>query len=133
MDQLRAGKTPPAPAEIPVVICGDFNSMPDSPAIQFLRQYFDSAYVAIHGEEPEYTCPTPLPYSTKTKLRIADQKILGQIPATDTAWRGTLDYIFVDPRLQTQACDLVLNQPAKHNDDIYPSDHFGLIAQIKVL
>ncbi len=119
------------PAEIPVVICGDFNSMPDSPSIQFLRQYFDSAYVAIHGEEPEYTCPTPLPSSTKTKLRIAAQKILGQIPATDTAWRGTLDYIFVDPRMHTQACKIVLDKPAKHNADIYPSDHFGLFAQIK--
>jgi endonuclease/exonuclease/phosphatase family metal-dependent hydrolase len=120
------------PAEIPVVVCGDFNGIPDSPAIQFMRQYFDSAYVAVHGEEPEYTYPTPLPSSAKTKLLTAAQRLLGQRPAIDASWRGTQDYIFVDPRLQTQSCDLVLNQPAKHNADIYPSSHFGLFAQIKI-
>jgi len=121
------------PAENPVVVCGNFNGTPDTPAIQFMRQYFDSAYVAVHGEEPEYTFPTPLPLSAKKKLRAAAQRLLGHRPATDASWRGTLDYIFVDPRLQTQSCDLVLDQSAQHNADIYPSDHFGLIAQIKVL
>lgn len=120
------------PAEKPVVVCGDFNGMPGTPAIQFMRQYFDSAHVAIHGEEPAYTCPTPLPPSMKTKLCVAAQVMLGHRPPLDAAWRGTLDYIFVDPRLQTQSCELVLNHPAKHNASIYPSDHFGLFAQINV-
>ena len=121
------------PAENPVVICGDFNTTPDTPSIQFMRQYFDSAYTAVHGEEPEYTCPTPLQSSAKAKLLIAAQRILGQRPPViDPAWRGTLDYIFVDPRMQTQSCELVLNQPAKNNAEIYPSNHFGLFAKIKV-
>jgi endonuclease/exonuclease/phosphatase family metal-dependent hydrolase len=120
------------PAAMPVIVCGDFNSLPGTPVIKFMRQYFDSAHVAVHGEEPAYTCPTPLPPSTKTKLRIAAQALLGHRPPPDATWRGTLDYIFVDPRLETQACDLVLNCPAKHNAAIYPSDHFGLFAQIKV-
>jgi len=120
------------PAEIPVIICGDFNGVPGTPAIKFLRRYFDSAYVAIHGEEPDYTCPTPLPPSTKTKLRAAAKALLGQRPSPEPSWRGTLDYIFVDPRLDTQACELAFNCPAKHNAVIYPSDHFGLYAQIKV-
>ncbi|MEN8171697.1 MAG: endonuclease/exonuclease/phosphatase family protein [Chloroflexota bacterium] len=120
------------PAEIPVIVCGDFNSEPDTPAVKFMRRYFDSAHLAVHGEEPEYTCPTPLPLSVKTKLRIGAQVLMGQRPSPDQEWRGTLDYIFVDPRLDTQACDLVLNCSSKHRSDIYPSDHFGLYAQINV-
>jgi len=120
------------PAVYPVVVCGDFNGTPETPSIKFMRQYFDSAHVAIHGKEPEYTCPTPLPSSTKKKLRAAAQKLLGQRPTTESTWRGTLDYIFVDPRMQTQACDVVLDQPSKLNAEIYPSDHFGLYAKINV-
>jgi endonuclease/exonuclease/phosphatase family metal-dependent hydrolase len=53
-------------------------------------------------------------------------------PKPDPEWHGTLDYIFVDPRLQTQDCQVVLNRPADDDPEIYPSDHFGLWATIKV-
>ena len=45
---------------MPIVAVGDFNGMPETPAIALMRERFTSAYAAIHGQEPEYTCPTPL-------------------------------------------------------------------------
>ena len=120
------------PVEQPVIVCGDFNGMPGTPAIERMRRYFDSAYNSVHKEEPEYTCPTPLPKPKRILLRTLIMWLLGMRPKPDPDWRGTLDYIFVDPRLQTQDCRVVLNQPADRNPNIYPSDHFGLWATIKV-
>jgi endonuclease/exonuclease/phosphatase family metal-dependent hydrolase len=118
------------PVELPVVICGDFNGMPGTPAIERMREYFDSAYNIVHKHEPEYTAPTPLPISSKTRLRKAVAWALGKRPKPDPEWRGTLDYIFVDPRLHTETCEVVLNRPAADDPKIYPSDHFGLFAEI---
>jgi endonuclease/exonuclease/phosphatase family metal-dependent hydrolase len=114
----------------PVIICGDFNGMPGTPAIERMREYFDSAYNIVHKHEPEYTAPTPLPLSSKTRLRKAVAWALGKRPKPDPEWRGTLDYIFVDPRLHTETCEVVLNRPADDDPRIYPSDHFGLFAEI---
>ena len=116
------------PADVPVVVVGDFNGVPGSKAIQTMRQYFDSAHRAIHDEEPEYTCPTPLPSSPRVQLRALGGWLLGKRDKPDPDWRGTLDYIFVDPRLHTTECEVVLNQPDPTDENIYPSDHFGLYA-----
>jgi endonuclease/exonuclease/phosphatase family metal-dependent hydrolase len=120
------------PIDQPVIVCGDFNGIPGTPAVERMGQYFNSAYKFIHKAEPEYTCPTPLPPPTKRRLRNVAGWVLGMRPKPDAEWRGTLDYIFVDPRLQTQDCDVVLNRPSNENSEIYPSDHFGLWATIKV-
>jgi len=120
------------PFDQPVIICGDFNGMPGTPAIERMRRYFDSAHNFVHKEEPEYTCPTPLPHSSRVNLRQVAGWVFGKRPKPDSSWRGTLDYIFVDPRLQTEDCRVVLDQPDENNPEIYPSDHFGLWADIKV-
>ena len=120
------------PVDQPVIVCGDFNGVPGTSAIERMRQYFDSAYNYVHKQEPEYTCPTPLPKTGRVKIRNTVGWLLRMRPKPDDAWRGTLDYIFVDPRLQTQDCQVVLNLPAKENPELYPSDHFGLWATIKV-
>jgi endonuclease/exonuclease/phosphatase family metal-dependent hydrolase len=120
------------PVDQPVIICGDFNGMPGTPSIERMREYFDSAHKIVHKQEPEFTCPTPLPLSGKVKLRNVATFLIGMRPKPDPNWHGTLDYIFVDPRLQTEDCRVVLNEPAADNPEIYPSDHFGLWADIKV-
>ncbi|HIE57075.1 MAG TPA: endonuclease/exonuclease/phosphatase family protein [Anaerolineales bacterium] len=120
------------PVELPVLICGDFNGMPGTPSIERMREYFDSAYNVIHKQEPDYTAPTPLLSSSKTRLRKTIAWAMGRRPKPDPTWRGTLDYIFVDPRLHTEACEIVLNHPADDNPQIYPSDHFGLFAEINL-
>ena len=120
------------PVQLPVMICGDFNGLPESPGIQSMKEYFDSAYKIVFGKEPEYTCPTPLPRSKRVKIRSVVSSLLGKRPQHDPEWRGTLDYIFVDPRLQVEGCRLALDSPSENDAEIYPSDHFGLMAQIKV-
>ena len=97
-----------------------------------MREYFDSAHRQIHGEEPEYTIPTPLESSFKDKLQGALRNALKIGSQSDAKWRGTIDYIFVDPRLQTQECQIVLDEPDKNDPTLYPSDHFGIYAVIKV-
>ncbi|MEJ7640027.1 MAG: endonuclease/exonuclease/phosphatase family protein [Singulisphaera sp.] len=42
-----------------VVVCGDFNATPGSIAIALVKRSLTSAHEAVHGHEPEYTCPTP--------------------------------------------------------------------------
>jgi endonuclease/exonuclease/phosphatase family metal-dependent hydrolase len=118
------------PVDQPVIVCGDFNGLPGTPAIERMREYFDSAHNFVHKQEPEYTCPTPLPQSGRVKLRKVVTRLAGLRPKLDPDWRGTLDYIFVDPRLQTEDCRIVLNKPADDNPEIYPSDHFGLYASL---
>jgi len=116
------------------IICGDFNSTPETDAIQQMRLDFNSAYATIHGEEPEYTCPTPLPRSARSQLRtFLGFFLLFRSKHLNTKWRGTLDYIFVDPRLRVMDCKVILNQPSPENPIIYPSDHFGLCATIDVV
>lgn len=120
------------PAEIPVVVAGDFNGLPGTPAIELMRTYFDSAYRAVHGDEPPHTTPTPMSVSNLVKIRGLVAWGLGKRPRLDPTWEGTLDYIFVDPRLHTEDCQRVLDRPDENDANIYPSDHYGIIAVIKV-
>ncbi len=120
------------PADVPVIVAGDFNGIPGSPAIELMRVYFDSAYRAIHGKEPEYTFPTPLLSSTRAKLRNFLGLSIGKRETIDPDLKATLDYIFVDPRLQTINCHLVLDVPLANDPNLYPSDHFGIYAVVRV-
>ena len=117
----------------PGIVCGDFNGTPETHAIQLMRQRYLSAYTAIHGKEPDYTCPTPLPRSpwsvTRTFLGFF---LLIRPQHINLSWRGTLDYVFVDPRLAVTQCQVVLDQASPENPRIYPSDHFGLFTEIEI-
>lgn len=125
------------PAETAIIVCGDFNGTPGSEAIQLMRKRFVSAYAAHHGSEPEYTCPTPLKRLGPPTLREVVRRIgsfVLNLATTHTLrpWRGTLDYVFVNERVQIIECDVVLNHPARHDSTLYPSDHFGLAATLWV-
>jgi endonuclease/exonuclease/phosphatase family metal-dependent hydrolase len=113
------------------IVCGDFNSTPETTAIRRMRMNFSSAYNAIHGTEPEYTCPTALPRSMWSQLRtFLGFFLLGRSKHLDSKWRGTLDYIFFDSRLMVEDCQVILDNASPDNQKIYPSDHFGLCATL---
>lgn len=121
------------PGNPPCIVCGDFNATPETQAIQRMRRQFQSAHAAVHGAEPEYTCPTPLPRSPWAVARTMLGFLLLLRPQhLKQDWRGTLDYIFVDPKLRVVDCRVVLNQPSPANARLYPSDHFGLLAEIEI-
>ena len=122
------GKFPP---ETPIIAVGDFNGAPGTPAIAKMKESFNSAYAAHHGQEPEYTCPTPLGWrGWQRKLRLLKLNLLKN--HTLKPWRGTLDYIFVNQYFHVKDCRLILNQPASHSRNLYPSDHFGIVAELMV-
>jgi endonuclease/exonuclease/phosphatase family metal-dependent hydrolase len=120
------------PAEIPQIIVGDFNATPDTAEIGFLANKFNSAYAKQHGREPEYTCPTPLMLASKRirhELGLRAFEFL--VNRKFNPWQGTLDYIFLSQQLQVLDCQLILTEPSESNKLIYPSDHFGLVADLQ--
>ncbi|MGK7925641.1 MAG: endonuclease/exonuclease/phosphatase family protein [Spirulina sp.] len=117
------------PETTPTVALGDFNGIPEDPAIALMQTRFASAYPAHNGREPDYTCPTPLfnpPW--RRKLRLAWLNLIHN--RRITPWRGTLDYIFVSHHWTVKACQLILNQPDRRDRTLYPSDHFGIFAEL---
>lgn len=43
-----------------------------------------------------------------------------------------LDYIFINQHWRVKDCQLILNQPSPDNRYLYPSDHFGLAADLEM-
>ncbi len=115
-----------------MIVCGDFNGTPDMPSIRVMHEGFQSAHVLHHGREPEWTCPTPLPFQStpwrKTVFQIAGLATQKQFKP----WRGTLDYIFVNRHIKVEECRVAFDQPAPHDPGLYPSDHLGLMARVRV-
>lgn len=118
----------------PTVLCGDFNAMPYYRSIKLIKRHFTSAYAALHGDEPSYTIPTPLKRGAglRHSARRSALKFIGRLTGRKTSWRGTVDYIFVDSRVQVISCSIAFDQPHPDDNHIYPSDHLGLIARIVV-
>ncbi|BAY21075.1 hypothetical protein NIES2100_08200 [Calothrix sp. NIES-2100] len=129
--QLLVGWLGKLSPEIPIIAVGDFNATPDTPEIAFIREKFTSAYANYHGKEPEYTCPTPLLKPNRSLWRKVSLRLLNLYTnRTFKSWRGTLDYIFINNHLTVRNCQLILTEPAPDNSNIYPSDHFGIAADL---
>jgi endonuclease/exonuclease/phosphatase family metal-dependent hydrolase len=115
-----------------VVVCGDFNSTPESRAMRLMQEEFLSAHEVHHGSEPSYTVPTPL-HIAQSPLRIAALRLYNlALQRRITPWRGTVDYIFVSRNLRVQSCHVVFDRPAEHDQTLYPSDHLGLMADLEI-
>jgi endonuclease/exonuclease/phosphatase family metal-dependent hydrolase len=96
------------------MLAGDFNELPDGPAIQYIKQSYHSAFMDVHGHEPLATFPTAL-------VR----------PFRD--WSGCLDYVFLSPAVyRVNNAFLFCNRPAESDDTLYPSDHVGVAAKLEV-
>ena len=96
------------------VIAGDFNEVPNGPAITFMRQSYRSAYAEARGRDPLATFPTNLV----------------QPPL---AWAGCLDYVFLSPAVyRVTAASIFMDKPSPEDDTLYPSDHVGLLVGLEV-
>lgn len=121
------------PADQPSVLCGDFNSYPDSPSIRLVKEHYTSAYEAAHGSEPELTSPTPLP---RSKLALA--KTLAEFwkylrpSMLFVPWKGTIDYIFTNRHVRVVSSQVVLDRPSAEDPRLFPSDHFGIAAELEI-
>jgi endonuclease/exonuclease/phosphatase family metal-dependent hydrolase len=113
IDANAGGEGPGAPQ----VVVGDFNARPSEPAYGRTGSAgFRSAYLEANGAEPEVTWPSGL-----------------EAPAKDTYGQpACLDYIWVRGALEVESCRLAFDRPAVGDPTLYPSDHLGLSARLRL-
>ncbi len=106
-----------SPAHDALVVVGDFNADPGEPAYARLRAAgFRSALLEANGAEPSVTWPSGL-----------------QAPGMDTDGSpDCLDYIWLRGAAAVEDARVVFDRPAVSDPTIYPSDHFGLAAHLRV-
>jgi endonuclease/exonuclease/phosphatase family metal-dependent hydrolase len=106
-----------AAVEGPLVVVGDFNAEPTESTYQvMLDAGFRSSHVEANGAEPPVTWPSGIEAPGKD----------------DDGDPGCLDYIWVRGPIAVDACTVEFNRPAVDDPTLYPSDHFGLSARIRV-
>ena len=104
------GDRNPSPLQ---VVAGDFNEIPDGPAMKLMRQSYRSTFVEYRGYDPIATFPTAL------------------LP--DVNWSGCLDYIFISSAIaKVVEVSLFCKKPDATDPTLYPSDHVGLLATLEI-
>lgn len=106
-----------SPEHDAMIIVGDFNAGPkDRAYAEMIEAGFTSAYAAANGAEPLLTWPSGL-----------------QAPAVDSVGEpDCLDYIWVRGAVTVEDARLTFNRPAPGDPTLYPSDHFGIAAHVRV-
>jgi endonuclease/exonuclease/phosphatase family metal-dependent hydrolase len=106
-----------SPAHDALVIVGDFNADPREPAhARMCEAGFRSAYATANGAEPAVTWPSGL-----------------QAPAMDTDGDpDCLDYVWVRGAVAVEDARLVFDRPAVDDPTLYPSDHLGIAATLRI-
>jgi len=106
-----------APGADAVVCTGDFNASPAEPAYaRMVRGGFRSAYRDVHGGEPDVTWPSGI-----------------QAEGMDTDGDpACLDEIWLRGCVRARTAALAFDQPASTDPTLYPSDHFGVYAELSV-
>ncbi len=98
------------------ILTGDMNAAPTTSTIQLTKKRLASTYEVVHGREPITTFPTPLVTGGYTGSSIA------------------IDYIFFDPSfLRVKAAQVIANKAHPDDNQLYPSDHYGLMAEIEII
>ncbi len=106
-----------APIDGPLVVVGDFNAEPVEPTYKAMGDAgFRSAHLEANGAEPAVTWPSGI-----------------QAPGIDDDGEpGCLDYIWVRGAITVESCRLAFDRPAVDDPTLYPSDHLGLSARIRL-
>jgi endonuclease/exonuclease/phosphatase family metal-dependent hydrolase len=106
-----------SPGHDAMIVVGDFNAGPREPAYAAMSAAgFTSAYAGANGAEPPVTWPSGL---------VA--------PAMDADGEpDCLDYIWVRGAVAVEDARLVFDRAAVGDPTLYPSDHFGLAAHVRV-
>lgn len=106
-----------SPGHDAMIVVGDFNAHPLEPAHARMREAgFASAYAVANGAEPAVTWPSGL-----------------QASAMDTDGEPScLDYIWVRGAVEVEDARLVFDRAAAGDPTLYPSDHVGLAAHVRI-
>ena len=97
---------------VPTLLVGDLNAGPASSTLRLLGEQLRSAYALCHGQEPRKTWPTGL------RPGVANGSVI--------------DYVLVDHDLEVVDAWLTFDRPASTDATLFPSDHFGIAATIRV-
>jgi endonuclease/exonuclease/phosphatase family metal-dependent hydrolase len=99
------------------VVVGDFNAGPDEPTYRRMTGAgFRSAHLEANGAEPPVTWPSGI-----------------KAPGMDTEGPAEcLDYIWLRGGASAEACRLAFDRPAVDDPTLYPSDHLGLVATVRL-
>ncbi len=101
----------------PLIVVGDFNAEPVEETYRVMQDAgFRSAFAEANGEEPGVTWPSG--------IKAPGMDIDGD--------PGCLDYIWVRGPITVDSCRLAFDRPAVHDPTLYPSDHFGLSARLRL-
>jgi endonuclease/exonuclease/phosphatase family metal-dependent hydrolase len=114
--------------EVPQVLMGDFNTVPESDEIRWLgglttlgdrRVFYQDAWATVHPQLPGITWARENPYRARMGWLRPDRRI---------------DYVFVTPprgdgRGAIQAAQVVCARP--DDSGVYPSDHYGVLADVQ--
>jgi endonuclease/exonuclease/phosphatase family metal-dependent hydrolase len=106
-----------SPGHDAMIVAGDFNAGPHEPAHARMRSAgFASAFAVANGGEPPVTWPSGL-----------------RAPAMDTNGAPEcLDYLWVRGAVAVDDARLVFHRPAVDDPTLYPSDHVGVAAHVRV-
>ena len=106
-----------SPAADALIVVGDFNAAPEEAAAARMRVAgFRSAYADANGADPAVTWPSGL-----------------QAPAMDTDGDpACLDYVWVRGSVTVEDARLFADRPAVGDATLYPSDHLGIAAHVRV-
>lgn len=129
--------------KLPLILCGDFNSLPDSSVYEFLST---GQVRAIHPDlkrDPLGITSKASDFRHDLQLVSTHVSVTGSEPQFTNYTRdfvGTLDYIFSTPRLHPVSMFEIPNEETlrKHNDSPlpnlqYPSDHIALCADYQFM
>ncbi|HUQ43066.1 MAG TPA: endonuclease/exonuclease/phosphatase family protein [Candidatus Limnocylindria bacterium] len=106
-----------AGVEGPLIVVGDFNAEPVEAAYRVMQDAgFRSAHAEANGAEPAVTWPSGI-----------------QAPGMDVDGDpGCLDYIWIRGAITAESCSLAFDRPAVGDPTLYPSDHLGLAARVRL-
>lgn len=117
-----------------VVICGDMNATPRTKAMRYFeKRGYRSSYRLAMGHEPDWTCANPVGHPERTlrdRIALYFYNIVkrGKIGI----WRGVLDYVLVTQKFKVLAVGIFGDKPSAENRRIYPSDHRGVYADVRL-
>jgi endonuclease/exonuclease/phosphatase family metal-dependent hydrolase len=105
------------PIDGALVVVGDFNADPTEPTYEIMLDAgFRSAFVESNGAEPPVTWPSGI-----------------QAPGMDVDGEPScLDYIWLRGPINADSCRLAFDRPAVDDPTLFPSDHFGLSARVRI-
>jgi endonuclease/exonuclease/phosphatase family metal-dependent hydrolase len=117
-----------------VVICGDMNATPRTRAMRyFYKKGYRSSHKLAIGHEPDWTCANPVGGPERTvRDRIALYFYNFLKRGRIGIWRGVLDYVLVTQKFKVIEAGIFGATPSKQNKRIYPSDHRGVYADLRL-